>query len=121
MIDKTQLDGPLSVIYFHNVKRNQPFDTEWISDLSEEKIREIVMLLEADGYITYHVAKKEYHESYMCTLTNKGIQFCNAGGYKKQKSNELKKNNFIGNRSDCRNCKYHRCYLANTELINKTR
>ena len=49
------------------------------------------MLLEADGYITYHVAKKEYHESYMCTLTNKGIQFCNAGGYKKQKSNELKK------------------------------
>ena len=91
MIDKTQLDGPLSVIYFHNVKRNQPFDTEWISDLSEEKIREIVMLLEADGYITYHVAKEEYHESYMCTLTNKGIQFCNAGGYKKQKSNELKK------------------------------
>ena len=91
MIDKTQLDGPLSVIYFHNVKRNQPFDTDWISDLSEEKIREIVMLLEADGYITSRIAKKEYHESYMYTLTNKGVQFCNAGGYKKQKSNERRK------------------------------
>ena len=27
----------------------------------------------------------------MCTLTNKGVQFCNAGGYKKQKSNERRK------------------------------
>nr|DAZ62384.1 MAG TPA: hypothetical protein [Caudoviricetes sp.] len=32
MIEEEQLDGLLAVIHFHNVSRNQYFDTYWISD-----------------------------------------------------------------------------------------
>jgi capsular polysaccharide biosynthesis protein len=44
-----------------------------------------------------------------------------AGGVSFFAVHEAQKNNLIGNRSDCRDRKYHRRYLANTELINKIR
>ena len=53
MIEEKQLDGLLAVIRFHNVSRNQDFDTDWISDLSEERIQEMVVTLYTYGYITY--------------------------------------------------------------------
>ena len=85
-MDKTKLDGFLSVMYYHCVKRNQKFD----EDLSEEQIQEIINILKADGYITFQKSKEQYVNSFLCTLTDKGIQFCNEGGYK-----ELRKKNRI--------------------------
>lgn len=81
-MEKTKLDGLLSIMYYHVVKRNQQFDTDWIDGLSKEQIDEMINVLKADGYITFQKSDKEYCESYLCTLTDKGVQFCNEGGYK---------------------------------------
>jgi hypothetical protein len=36
MIKEEQLDSPLAVICFHNIGRNQDFDTDWIADMTNE-------------------------------------------------------------------------------------
>ena len=58
MIKEEQLDAPLAVICFHNIERNQDFDTDWISDMTNEQIREMVLTLNTYGYITYKKRKK---------------------------------------------------------------
>lgn len=82
MIDEEHLDGLLAVMRYHNVKRNQDFDTDWISDLSEEQIQEMVISLRTYGYITYKGVTRKYHTAYLCRLTSEGMKFCKEGGFK---------------------------------------
>ena len=82
MIEEKQLDGLLAVIRFHNVSRNQDFDTDWISDLSEERIQEMVVTLYTYGYITYKKVSREHHTTNLCRLTPEGMKFCKEGGFR---------------------------------------
>lgn len=82
MISEELLDGPLAAIRFHNIERNQDFNTDWISDLSEKQIQDIVVTLHAYGYITYKPVSKNYHTAYLCKLTPEGMKFCKEGGFK---------------------------------------
>lgn len=96
MIIEEQLDGPLAVMRYHNVSRDQDFDTDWISDLSAEQIQEVVITLHTYGYITYKKVPREYHYTYLCRLTPEGMKFCKEGGFqelaakkKRQKINSI--------------------------------
>lgn len=97
MIKEEQLDSPLAVICFHNVGRNQDFDTDWISDMTNEQIREMVLLLNAYGYITYKEVLRDYHTAYLCKITSEGIKFSKSGGFKElEKNKKRKKTKIIG-------------------------
>lgn len=70
MIKEKELDAPLAVIWFHNIERNQDFYTDWISDMTNEQIREMVLTLNTYGYITYKEVLKDYHTAYLCKITS---------------------------------------------------
>lgn len=82
MIAEERLDGPLNIIRFHNIERNQDFDTDWISDMSDNQVQEIVFTLHTYGYITYKVISRGHSTAYLCRLTPAGMKFCQEGGFK---------------------------------------
>lgn len=79
---------------YHNIERDQDFDTDWIGGKTtdDEKLQ-IVKLLKAYGYITYRPVKRKWNTAYLCRLTDEGIKFCKEGGFKaleEQRLNEQK-------------------------------
>lgn len=78
---------------YHNMSRNQDFDTDWISDMTDEQTLEMVLTLHAYGYITYKKVQRQYHSTYLCRLTSEGMKFCNTGGFKAQEQFKRKKRN----------------------------
>lgn len=81
MIPNEGLDGLLAVMRHHNVSRNQAFDTDWISDMSDEQMQEVVITLHTYGYIIYKKVVRDYHVAYLCRLTPEGMKFCQEGGF----------------------------------------
>lgn len=97
MIKEEELDAPLAVICFHNIERNQDFDTDWISDMTNDQIREMVLTLNTYGYITYKEVLRDYHTAYLCKITSAGIRFSKSGGFKElEKNKKRKKAKLIG-------------------------
>ncbi len=68
MISDEGLDCLLAVIHHHNVGRNQAFDTDWISDISDEQMQEVVITLHTCGYIIYKKVVRDYHVAYLGRL-----------------------------------------------------